>query len=75
MTEEEAKSKWCPFAQVLLGEETDDHKIAPANLDSFNRLHSKNRGTIGVSLCLASACMAWRDGGYCGLAGKPRVER
>ena len=83
MTEDEAKTKWCPFARRLFdwNEET-----------SYNRRKDDSPG----SLCIASACMAWRrvetlefknraeaefrrngkriepDTGFCGLAGSPQ---
>lgn len=61
MTEDEAKTKWCP--QTRLG-------------DKGNRSNSFGVDyTFGR--CIASECMAWRSTssqhGYCGLAGRPRV--
>lgn len=87
MTEQEAKTKWCPFARV--GSET-------TGLGSINRDMRKGPAFDGAQ-CIGSGCMAWRksgaakvenrkgqlvdrdiDGtgrwhydGYCGLAGKP----
>ena len=80
MTEDEAKTKWCPFARVynlsieghhgaynrvVIGDEEDA-------FDSTNDAEGK---------CVASQCMAWRifpgrvgefeSPGYCGLAGRP----
>ncbi len=68
MTEEKAKTKWCPFARAL-GEREDG---ASGN-------YTANRGVAGKPddwcLCIASDCMAWRRfsaaDGYCGLAGNP----
>lgn len=69
MTEEEAKTKWCPMVQV---------QSAPYVPGTFSS-GCDNRG----ALCIGSACMMWRDTtipredypevktGYCGLAGKP----
>ena len=81
MTEDEAKTKWCPHARA---------SNAYAELGT-----SVNRGSKGDAdkdcLCLGSICMAWRwlltpeeakenndnelledtEAGYCGLAGKP----
>ena len=73
MTEGEAKEKWCPFARSqMLG--------LVVNRDGFGSPYD-------ISLCIGSACMAWRrreppgpqppdapepsDEGWCGLAGKP----
>lgn len=53
MTEDEAKRKWCPFARVPMS--YLDNSPAPA----VNRAYSGNSADAG-SLCIASACMAWR---------------
>ncbi len=64
MTEEDARSKWCPFAI------TGYFGIA------LNRLHDPEPITR-ETCCIASQCMAWRwlnkasDNGYCGLANEP----
>lgn len=86
MTEDEAKTKWCPFARVA----------PPGN--GGNR-YSFDTDTMSgpYARCLGSLCMAWRaggeriptggfidqsgqnqvttysdaPGGYCGLAGRP----
>ena len=80
MTEEEAKTKWCPFARVemyvrgVVGRGcnrivTDDH-------DLNEKIQVAINGTGGTK-CIGSACMAWRwrvlgsDLGWCGLGGKP----
>jgi len=68
MTEEDAKTKWCPFVRFHV------EGKAPTFTATPNR---DQRGTR----CIGSACMAWRweydDGqdsgqGYCGLAGAPQ---
>lgn len=73
MTEDEAKTKWCPFVRAVLPGTT---------LPAGNRGVGPD-GTEGVkgARCIASACMAWRwdertdyapvRQGYCGLAGSP----
>jgi hypothetical protein len=73
MTEEEAKTKWCPQRPRTSGEMGVESNDAGQNRNLF-------------FLCVASNCMAWRtlatetDGfnrplgptqGYCGLAGAP----
>lgn len=70
MTEDEAKTKWCPMVRYQGGQ--------PLNRDACYDL----KGTH----CIGSDCMMWRDlfddqpyasdatrrvRGYCGLAGKP----
>jgi hypothetical protein len=84
MTEEEAKTKWCPFARVIEnGSASGAHNRVqlPQGTDT--------RAPV-ASFCIASACMAWRltapialrridspgtvgvATGYCGLAGAPQ---
>lgn len=76
MTEDEAKTKWCPFGRA------SDPGYLAYNRNAFGQAST-------LSLCLGSACMAWRrtkkitnydhvcpefdntEYGYCGLAGKP----
>lgn len=71
MTEAEAKTKWCPFARAISG---DDEPAAVNRQSNIQSAGAPDRDC----LCLASGCMAWRvsspltpDDGYCGLAGQP----
>lgn len=81
MTEDEAKTKWCPFVRLVAADQEQEKLVY-----SGNRLLDPDSGKIHTkgALCIASACMAWRwdidknragpdvDHGYCGLAGVPR---
>ena len=52
LTEEEAKKKWCPYANTTAR--------GAANVGSWNRFEdSPPEKTAGVC-CIASECMAWR---------------
>lgn len=70
ITEEEAKTRWCPYSRVLIENQGD------GSYDAGNRWQIEGPPPIN-SKCLGSICMAWRfeqEGsthGYCGLAGKP----
>lgn len=64
LTEDQARTKWCPHVRELM----DDAASA-------NRDYKGGLGNIAAR-CIASECMAWRrenkpGRGYCGLAGKP----
>ena len=85
LTEDEAKTKWCPFARVVDGVNEQS---------AVNRRQGLRDPHFPDPACIASACMAWRwfdeesddhpgmtharitgeltpRRGYCGLAGKP----
>ena len=82
MTEEEARTKWCPFTNSISWIRVNG---ATTGAISVNRALNQDSGEVVVTacmLCIASDCAAWRedkrplrkkkDGvGYCGLAGKP----
>lgn len=76
MTEDEAKTKWCPFVR------TANATVRPASEEwpgIFMGTIAVNRSSPDAATpapCIASECMAWRwiEGkrnteGYCGLAG------
>lgn len=76
MTEDEAKTKWCPAVRFVPA--TDSHHAFDNRGDAFDPMR--------VPGCIGSACMAWRvtyenrgihgshvkSGGFCGLAGAPK---
>lgn len=59
MTEDEAKTKWCPYGRSPT---TDDKGLIALGAPVTNR---RTDGRIDAgSLCLGSACMAWRWIGF-----------
>jgi hypothetical protein len=70
MTEDEAKTKWCPQARV------PTHTGHCARNRDLPLVNDDGRPSVGT-YCIASGCMAWRETstrhGYCGLAGRPRA--
>jgi hypothetical protein len=87
MTEDEAKTKWCPMVRFVPS--TEDHRAITNRVDVLVPDDSKS-----IALCIGSACMAWQWGnkklghdltgeegkrfhrdnplmGYCGAFGKP----
>ncbi len=73
LTEQEAKTRWCPLGRVAAA--GDDDASSAVNRYSDGSDHPR-------SACIAGLCMAWRlahkdsaDGterGYCGAFGLPR---
>lgn len=73
MTEDEAKTKWCPMVRWSHAQGYDD---------VFTNREANQSFGSGVA-CIGSACMWWRErseaipgnhaviGGYCGGAGNP----
>ncbi len=59
MTEDEAKTKWCPMVRVLMSSK-DGNSFEP----SFNRMvleDDPQTPRIGGAMnCIGSACMMWR---------------
>ena len=56
MTEDEAKTKWCPFARVGYAN-GDISSATPNRLTEGSTTDCLN----GANLCIASGCMAWRS--------------
>lgn len=61
MTEDEAKTKWCPFARVAGPMATEAEGTSynrwPSSDGTTDAMLSENR----ITLCIGSACMAWRE--------------
>jgi hypothetical protein len=61
MTEEEAKTKWCPFARVAV-------YCGSPSIGSCNRYRN---GPINDPKCFGSDCAVWiyeqKDYGHCGM--------
>lgn len=77
MTEDEAKTKWCPFSSVISGVARGNTLDLPGHQASFNRVAVSNEHGQQVihihpsSQCIGSECMAWRaTTGTCGLTTK-----
>lgn len=64
MTEEEAKTKWCPFARVV---DRQVELTAAANRWYGNAFSSN-------SCCIGSACMAWRWDGWVNIMDDGSLE-
>lgn len=84
ITEEIARTKWCPFTRTVSVVQAGDHrsdKYLVVNRSAFSDEITINDETgLNPTACMASGCMAWRwfDGegsperrGFCGLAGQP----
>lgn len=73
ITEEEAKTKWCPFARDSMLEEC----TMGVTTYNFNRGFADAGEIVPKScLCIASECMAWRKTGAVGTNARgERVDR
>ena len=85
LTEEEAKSKWCPLVRVMQRpiQETPAKSVHP--VVSVNRMPYVNDDMSHLRLkehcCIGSDCMAWhtvfsasptdKPKGFCGAFGRP----
>lgn len=66
LTEDEAKTKWCPLARVIPGTlKGDTMFLTSGNIYPHNRVdegaHEPEATWNGKMACIASACMAWRS--------------
>lgn len=61
-TEEEAKTKWCPMARVSFRAQTVCNRVYE---EIQIGVHTKSQSSaVAGSLCIGSACMAWRWHGW-----------
>lgn len=63
MSEDEAKTKWCPFARTISAVEGSRGLDVPTGQAAFNRvdiLGKQGAHMQASTACVASACMAWR---------------
>ena len=76
MTEDEAKTKWCPFVRInsISGDQFSFNRMDMTNAKN-DSLEYRVGADLEIARCIGSLCMAWRWqnslDGYCGLAGKP----
>lgn len=77
MTEEEAKTKWCPFSRYAFP--------SGVTANREGQCETMHPHMERATRCIGSDCMAWREdltrdeasqgfaaqSGHCGLAGKP----
>ena len=71
VTEEEAKTKWCPFARVLPCDQVQEAEKRPTLVARLQTYYNRIARTSGDNTtldppnestsCIASACMAWRQ--------------
>lgn len=53
LTEEDARTRWCPFARLSMSEDAVEGNHASNRFEAGTMGHRRTR-------CLASECMAWR---------------
>ena len=75
MTEDEAKTKWCPHKRVVIVSDDLSDLCPSHNLIAFDGKPDLAKDAPHYR-CIGSACMAWRFNismatGFCGLAGRP----
>lgn len=80
LSQEEARTKWCPMARVAMPVNQTANRVATSLLKiSDERDHAYFSEQVENCKCIASECMMWRwdaheiRAGYCGLAGTPNL--
>lgn len=85
LSEEEAKTRWCPFARAALRWVESSMSTTFGSGDAVAATVNRGTGLSAECNCISSACMAWRwarlephghgnGKGYCGLAGNPSAR-
>jgi hypothetical protein len=67
MTEDEARTKWCPFVRAAI------ISVTANDIPPHNRASSSSNPDINGINCIASDCMMWRWF-YADAHGDPLVE-
>lgn len=60
MTEDEAKTKWCPFSQVVQTAWDEEKLLYAASGNRVPASESDDKIFLTSTLCIGSQCMAWR---------------
>ena len=60
MTEDEAKTKWCPFARVVLADPDKESRAIVPHHAAYNMTKLIGEDDRSYVPCIASTCMAWR---------------
>lgn len=60
LTEEDAKTKWCPFARVIAGAIEGKGGTVSPPYNRFAALETGSHPNPVDARCIASECMAWR---------------
>ena len=68
LTEDEAKTKWCPHARQAVDTSRDPAMAATANRDGTGHYGADNCN------CIAAGCMAWRWAGWVNVLADGSLE-
>ena len=60
-TEDEARKCWCPFVKLHMNPNTEARGFAVSSRGNV-MMEDEDRDDVSISRCLASGCMAWREG-------------
>ena len=78
MTEEEAKTKWCPFVRSQIVDQDENGRLMCISNRDKAQMVEVNDERVMTHNCIGGSCMTWRwmdrVGGFCGLAGFPQLR-